>query len=71
MPSSMASRPPAARRPLSVRKGVRRRQAVEAAHKRSRQVVAVGGVFPGESRKFEVSVEATRAAPGTKRRTRH
>jgi len=36
-----------------------------------RQVVAVGGVFPGESRKFEVSVEATRAAPGTKRRTRH
>lgn len=42
MPSSMASRPPAARRPLSVRKGVRRRQAVEAAHKRSRQVVAVG-----------------------------
>lgn len=36
-----------------------------------RQVVAVGGVFPGESRKFEVSVEATRAAPGAKRRTRH
>ena len=36
-----------------------------------RQVVAVGGVFPGESRKFEVSVEATRAAPGAKRHTRH
>lgn len=33
-----------------------------------RHVAAVGAVFPGEARSFEVSVEATHAAPGAKRR---
>lgn len=36
-----------------------------------RHVAAVGAVFPGEARSFEVSVEATRAPPGSKRRLRH
>jgi hypothetical protein len=36
-----------------------------------RHVAAVGAVFPGESRSFEVSVEATHAASGAKRRLKH
>lgn len=35
-----------------------------------RHVAGVGAVFPGESRSFEVSVEAVAAAPG-KRRLKH
>ena len=35
-----------------------------------RHVAGVGAVFPGESRSFEVSVEAVPAAPG-KRRLKH
>ena len=35
-----------------------------------RHVAGVGAVFPGESRSFEVSVEAVTASPG-KRRLRH
>ena len=35
-----------------------------------RHVAGVGAVFPGESRSFDVSVEAVPAAPG-KRRLKH
>lgn len=39
----------------------------------ARQVLAVGAVFPGEARHFELSVEATRAPPDAppRRRLRH